>query len=427
MGHLQAGLEARAGGRAVSPGGSSPRRGRRGCPAQVDRDGLPSRCSGRSGPSNSSTKRGSGGGWKPLATVLPSAWKAQASDRARPARVRSRRGCRQPRDEIEGGGAVRRTIAAPRLPLRCVAESRCAAGAAWGQAPSGGRRDRPRPFDLVLSAGDTSTRATEPVGPSRKPAPSRRRQHVAAGFHPPPTRAVELFGTAAAAAAGGSPVRLRCAGQPRRPVEATSPGGNGSASRRASRPAWRWPSLPSGACRGRHYVLDSAARIIAIDSNLLIGDYGGFTSTPRSPSWRRRPALPSGPASSWPTIRPSPRRTPSQGRDRRLLARLARLEAAAGGRIRAWLAGHDHDLQHLRAPAGYDVLVSGTPPRPTARALRGGLGPGGESPLRVHLLGLRAPRPLTAGVELPLRERPLRALYCCAADGPALPAGRVHP
>ena len=27
--------------------------------------------------------------------------------------------------------------------------------------------------------------------------------------------------------------------------------------------------------------------------------------------------------------------------------------------VRAWLAGHDHDLQHLRTATGVDVLVSG--------------------------------------------------------------------
>ena len=38
---------------------------------------------------------------------------------------------------------------------------------------------------------------------------------------------------------------------------------------------------------------------------------------------------------------------------------MQRLLDAGGGRIRAFLAGHDHDLQHLRTPAGLDVLVSG--------------------------------------------------------------------
>jgi hypothetical protein len=27
--------------------------------------------------------------------------------------------------------------------------------------------------------------------------------------------------------------------------------------------------------------------------------------------------------------------------------------------LRGWLAGHDHDLQHLRSPDGLDVFVSG--------------------------------------------------------------------
>ena len=46
------------------------------------------------------------------------------------------------------------------------------------------------------------------------------------------------------------------------------------------------------------------------------------------------------------------------------LARVKRIEAAAGP-IAGWLAGHEHDLEHLRAPAGYDVLISGNGvPRP---------------------------------------------------------------
>jgi hypothetical protein len=39
--------------------------------------------------------------------------------------------------------------------------------------------------------------------------------------------------------------------------------------------------------------------------------------------------------------------------------RVERLQQAASGPIAAWFAGHDHDLQHLQAPAGYDVFVSG--------------------------------------------------------------------
>ena len=48
------------------------------------------------------------------------------------------------------------------------------------------------------------------------------------------------------------------------------------------------------------------------------------------------------------------------------VARMARLEAVAAGKVRAWLTGHDHDLQHLRTAAGVDVLISGN--GATARA-----------------------------------------------------------
>jgi len=44
------------------------------------------------------------------------------------------------------------------------------------------------------------------------------------------------------------------------------------------------------------------------------------------------------------------------------LDRVKRIEAAAGP-IAGWLSGHEHQLEHLRAPAGYDVLVSGNTAR----------------------------------------------------------------
>jgi tartrate-resistant acid phosphatase type 5 len=106
------------------------------------------------------------------------------------------------------------------------------------------------------------------------------------------------------------------------------------------------------------------ARFIAIDSNLLRGDYGGFDfdsevafvrSAAEGCAGRRCFVLAHHP----------PVTAGGHAKDAtpEYLARLASIEAAAGGRISAWLAGHDHDLQHLRTPAGYDVLVSGNTSR----------------------------------------------------------------
>jgi hypothetical protein len=116
---------------------------------------------------------------------------------------------------------------------------------------------------------------------------------------------------------------------------------------------WRMPA--------RHYVVDRGpARFIVLDSNLLLGDYGGFTLSDEvqfvrgaAAGCQGRPCF---------VVAHHPAVTAGQHRDEAgpaYRARLAQLEAAAGGGIAAWLCGHDHDLQHLRAAAGYDVLVSG--------------------------------------------------------------------
>ncbi|GEJ58018.1 metallophosphoesterase [Anaeromyxobacter diazotrophicus] len=122
-------------------------------------------------------------------------------------------------------------------------------------------------------------------------------------------------------------------------------------------PVWRMPA--------RHYVVDRGpARFIVLDSNLLLGDYGGFTLEAEAAFLRaaaagchERPCF---------VVAHHPTATAGQHRreaDPAYRARAALLEQAAGGAVAAWLCGHDHDLQHLRAAAGYDVLVSGNASR----------------------------------------------------------------
>lgn len=124
-------------------------------------------------------------------------------------------------------------------------------------------------------------------------------------------------------------------------------------------PVWKMPA--------RHYAFEQGpARFIVLDGNLVDADYGGFTlqqeidflasasvgcDTLPCFVFIHHPAAAAGQHAS--------------GFNPEFTARMNSLVAAGGGRIRAWLAGHDHDLQHLRTapgvggPNGLDVLISG--------------------------------------------------------------------
>ncbi len=111
----------------------------------------------------------------------------------------------------------------------------------------------------------------------------------------------------------------------------------------------------------RHYVLDRGpARFIAIDSNLLKGDYGGFNLDGEAAFVADAAAGCDGrPCFVLAHHNPATAGVHVSDFTADYLARLARLEQAAAGHITAWLGGHDHDLQHLRAAEGHDVFVSG--------------------------------------------------------------------
>jgi hypothetical protein len=122
-------------------------------------------------------------------------------------------------------------------------------------------------------------------------------------------------------------------------------------------PRWTMP--------GRHYVVDQGPiRFAVIDSNVLAGAYGGFdvegeaaflAEAARTRGGRLLFVVGHHP--------PATAGVHADEHDAGYVARVRRLQDAAGGEITAWLAGHDHDLQHLRAGAGYDVLVSGNTAR----------------------------------------------------------------
>jgi 3',5'-cyclic AMP phosphodiesterase CpdA len=118
----------------------------------------------------------------------------------------------------------------------------------------------------------------------------------------------------------------------------------------------RW-SMP-----GRHWVVDQGpARFIGFDSNLLKRDYGGF-SLDDEVAFVAEAARSCGKKLCF-IVAHHPSFTAGEHRadaTPEYLARVKRIEQAAGP-IAGWLAGHDHQLEHLRAPTGYDVLISGNP------------------------------------------------------------------
>jgi tartrate-resistant acid phosphatase type 5 len=223
------------------------------------------------------------------------------------------------------------------------------------------------PFDLAFSPGDN----VYDCGPDPRRTGAERCRFaedgatLAPGFAPPADDRFDRFDRRfPALAKGGAPVPVylslgnhdvassgRCAegplpAEPQARLKACLEVAHAA-------PTWRMP--------GRHYRVDvGPARFIVLDSNLLLGDYGGFTLEGEvtflrsaAEGCRDRPCfvVAHHPAASAGSHR--------REEDDAYRARLARLEQAAAGGIAAWLCGHDHDLQHLRAAAGYDVLVSG--------------------------------------------------------------------
>jgi 3',5'-cyclic AMP phosphodiesterase CpdA len=121
-------------------------------------------------------------------------------------------------------------------------------------------------------------------------------------------------------------------------------------------PAWIMPA--------RHWVLDRGPiRIVGVDTNVVVEDYGGFTLEDElafvreatAPCGAERLCLLAGhhpPAAVHGYGRPG--RSRSAYRER-----MARLLGATGGRAQAFFAGHIHSLEHLSLD-GLDVFVSGS-------------------------------------------------------------------
>ena len=115
----------------------------------------------------------------------------------------------------------------------------------------------------------------------------------------------------------------------------------------------------------RRYVLDRGPlRFIVFDSNLVAGDYGGFTLGDEVDFVRRAAEGCGAGRACFLVGHHPPAAVHSYGGRRRAgpttaQRRMAQVLAAAGGRARGYLAGHIHQLEHLTLD-GLEVFISGS-------------------------------------------------------------------
>lgn len=175
---------------------------------------------------------------------------------------------------------------------------------------------------------------------------------------------------------------------------------------------------PGWAMPARHFVVDTAtARFIVFDSNTLAMDgYAfsfdeelAFVKEALAGCGERRCFL----ASHHMSV--------TAGRHRLATLqpvyqeRVRRIEEA--GRIDAWLAGHDHDLQHSITAKGYDVFVSGS----AAKTRIERFGPEPAPGARLHFgstsSGFAVLEVFASGWSMRFLNEHRSPLYCCEALG----------
>jgi len=268
--------------------------------------------------------------------------------------------------------------------------------------------DAARPGAAACAFGpDRNTVATPPGGVD--PAFARLHEAPLAGLAAPAPRVYLALGNHDVATWGGCSVR----GLEEAEV------GRIKACAEVAHAGPRW-SMP-----GRHYVVDEGpVRLVFLDSNVIYADYGGFTLEDEL-RFLAEAVRPCGERACFLVAHHPPATAGLHLRDfsrPERVERMARVLQAARG-VRAWLAGHDHDLQHLRTAGGLDVLVSGNGccARPAERFER--TSDGGPLLFASVRPGLGILSVHAGGWSYRFEDVANRPLYCCAAEG----AGACQP
>ncbi len=240
----------------------------------------------------------------------------------------------------------------------------------WGQravAAAMARAERAAPFDLALELGDD----VYPCGPDPlRPAAAACRfaedgATIAPGTPPqddPRFRANEaaLEPLAGPGATPALPILLALGNHDVGWDGCPVPGLPRDEAMRRRACATVAHRTPEWLVPARHWVLDRGpVRLVVLDTNAIVGDYAGFTLDGELAFLEdalegcdRRLCFVAGhhpPAAAVDYPPPDPA----------FHARMARVLAVARGRAAAFLAGHEHALEHV-ALRGLDVLVSGS-------------------------------------------------------------------
>jgi 3',5'-cyclic AMP phosphodiesterase CpdA len=194
-------------------------------------------------------------------------------------------------------------------------------------------------------------------------------------------------------------------------------------------PTWTMPA--------RHYVVDRGpVRLVVVDTNVAVGDYGGFSLEDEMAFIREATAPCGGAGPAPPGGQPRDARQcflfghhpPAavhgygRGRPPSYAPRMARLVAAAGGRARAFFGGHVHTLEHLSVGA-LDVFISGSTAMAGYHRFRYRWPPHAQLRFATSAWGYAVLEADAEGYRVSFVDTQGEPLHCCAAGrtGPCRP------